>query len=86
MGRGSSQRSTDKKKFGAGMDGINWDSGKKPEEKGTVEAKDTGEGNLTDVSKCKNCGSNDTVLKPTVGGKIEVVCTACKNKYHMSAM
>lgn len=41
--------------------------------------------NIRGLEKCKNkdCGSDNTELKPTVGGKIRVVCNVCKNRYDL---
>lgn len=41
--------------------------------------------NIRGLNKCKNkdCGSADTELKPTVGGKIRVECKECKNRYDL---
>jgi len=41
--------------------------------------------NIRGLQTCKNkdCGSSNTELKPTVGGKIRVVCKVCKNRYDL---
>jgi len=85
-----SQQGETNNNFRSGHGEIDWSDGKKPVKKKATPKKKKKEPvsnkNVKGLEKCKNkdCGSSNTELKPTVGGKIRIVCKVCKNRYDLS--